>query len=149
MGDWGVLGGGRPTSAWLVSKKFLTIVQLILFVITNEEQLSLSCCVSHNHMYIYAMLGVYYKKWTNVKRVGCLVFEPVDVHLSALICTSKIIFLILESDTLYYIHKGISVLMLPKIFRIRVDSLSRCKRWCSHCSYINHIYFFTQFIFVW
>lgn len=47
-------------------------------------------------MYIYAMLGVYYKKWTNVKRVGCLVFEPVDVHLSALICTSKIIFLILE-----------------------------------------------------
>lgn len=47
-------------------------------------------------MYIYVMLGVYYKKWINVKRVGCFVFELVDVYLFVFICISKIIFLILE-----------------------------------------------------
>lgn len=55
-----------------------------------------------------------------------------------------------NSDTLYYIHKGISVLMLPKIFRIRLDSLSRCKRWCSHCSYIKWIiYIFLHNLFLY
>lgn len=32
-------------------------------------------------MYIYVMLGVYYKKGINVKRVGCFVFLLVDVYL--------------------------------------------------------------------